>query len=247
MKYLILSDLHSNTEALEAVLGDARRRGFDRVACMGDLVGYGAEPNAVVERVRGLDHAAVIRGNHDKVAGGLESGDQFNFVAGLAARWTQSALGSDNLSYLRSLPRGPLVVDGAFWLAHGTPLDEDAYILNDFDALEAFNGFPEDLCFFGHSHIPTIFSLSDDEGLVLQAPVADEARLALKPGVRYLINPGSVGQPRDRNPKAAYAVYDAATRMLDLYRVGYDIEAAQRKILAANLPHFLADRLRLGA
>jgi len=246
VRYLLLSDLHSNIEALSAVLDDATERGYDHVACMGDLVGYGADPNAVVDRVRSLS-PRIIRGNHDKVISGVEDGEQFNFLAVQSCHWTREALSAENIDYLASLPKGPGSVDDQFWIAHGTPLDEDAYILNDFDAMEVFRGFGEDICFFGHSHIPTIFSVDEEEGLYLMAPMRDEEKIALKPGARYLINCGSVGQPRDRNPRAAYGIYDSGTRVLDLIRVQYALEETQRKILTTSLPRFLAERLGYGA
>lgn len=246
MRYLVLSDLHSNLEAFDAVLSDAGRRGFDRAVCMGDLVGYGANPNEVVERVRELD-PVIIRGNHDKVISGVESGEQFNFLAIQSCQWTQQALSAENLAYLGALPKGPRQVDEGFWIAHGTPLDEDSYILNEFDAIEVFRGFSEDTCFFGHSHIPTVFAVDETDGLYLMAPMGDEERIALKPSTRYLINCGSVGQPRDRNPKAAYGIFDSQSRILRIHRVAYDLEATQAKILATNLPRFLAERLAFGA
>ena len=246
MRYLLISDLHSNIEAMRVVIADATARGYDKAVCMGDLVGYGASPNDVVDMVRELD-PAIIRGNHDKVIAGVDTGEQFNFLALQSCHWTQSELSEDNLAYLRSLPLGPKSVDGEFWIAHGTPLDEDAYILNDFDAMEVFRDFPESICFFGHSHIPTVFAVDESDGLYLMAPMGDEERIALKPGNRYLINCGSVGQPRDRNPKAAYGIYDSSSRILHLFRVAYAIEETQRKILDTELPRFLAERLSYGA
>ena len=245
MRYLLLSDLHSNIEALEAVLADASARGFDRVLCMGDLVGYGANPNEVVERLRGLD-PIVIRGNHDKVISGVEGGEQFNLLAMQSSLWTARALTAENRAYLAALPRGPLQIDGEFWIAHGSPLDEDAYLLGDFDAIEVFRDFPGDLCFFGHSHIPTLFALEVVQGFYLLSPVGDDERIPLEPKTRYLINCGSVGQPRDRNPKAAFGIFDADRRTLGLHRVAYALAEAQRKILETTLPRFLAERLGVG-
>jgi diadenosine tetraphosphatase ApaH/serine/threonine PP2A family protein phosphatase len=237
--------VHSNLEALEAVLGDARRRGFEQVVCLGDLVGYAASPNQVVERVRELE-PVVIRGNHDKAIAGIDSAEQFNHLALQSCTWTRAELTGDNLRYLAELPVGPRQVDDRFWIAHGTPLDEDAYILNDLDALEVFRCFTGQVCFFGHSHIPTVFGLSDEEDFFVMYPLDDEERLVLKPGCRYLINCGSVGQPRDRNPKAAYGIYDSASQTVGLYRVAYPVEETQRRILDTHLPRFLSDRLGLG-
>ena len=245
MRYLLLSDLHSNIEALEAVLAHARGRGFDRVACMGDLVGYGASPNEVCAAVRALE-PVIIRGNHDKVISGADSGEQFNMLAAQSCRWTQERLSAENLDWLRSLPEGPREVDEEFWIAHGTPLDEDAYVLNEFDAIEVFRGFPGQICFFGHSHIPSLFAVDDEDGFYLLAPLGDEERIELKTGTRYLLNCGSVGQPRDRNPMAAYGIFDTTRREVEMLRVAYPVAQAQRRILETSLPRFLAERLGAG-
>jgi len=251
MRYLLLSDLHSNDEALSAVLSRVKRKKFDRVVCLGDFVGYAADPNKVLDRFRTLPRTTIsIRGNHDKVVSGVDAGDMFNPPALYAARWTAERLSTENLEFLRRLPLGPLVVDGRFVACHGSPLDEDAYIFSDFDASMNFVQMhrlsPEmDLCFFGHSHIPSVFTL-EPGGIRVEAVRGSRARLKLEPGRRYLINPGSVGQPRDRNPKASYAIFDAAERVVYFDRVAYDVESARRKIQRAGLPSMLGDRLVVG-
>ena len=181
-----------------------------------------------------------------KVISGIDTGEQFNPLAVKSCQWTRDALTEENLKYLRGLPEGPLSVNDELWLAHGTPLDEDAYILNEFDAIEAFRGFPEDICFFGHSHIPTIFSIDESDSLFLLTPMSDEERVALKPGSRYLINCGSVGQPRDGDWRASYVIYDIDSRNVTFRRLEYDLETAQKKILAARLPEGLAARIAEG-
>jgi diadenosine tetraphosphatase ApaH/serine/threonine PP2A family protein phosphatase len=247
MRYLLLSDIHSNDEALAAVLARARRRGFDRVIILGDFVGYGAEPNAVLDRLRRLRRPkTVIRGNHDKVVCGLDDGQLFNPVALQAARWTTGALTPRNREFLESLPLGPLAVDGDFEICHGSPRDEDAYIFSDRDAFLNFMGFRSRVCFFGHSHIPSIFTL-EPHGIRVEVVCADRLKKRLEDGHRYLINPGSVGQPRDRNPAAAYALFDAATRHVFFERVPYDAERTRQKIRSAGLPGMLGDRLLVGA
>jgi predicted phosphodiesterase len=246
MRYLLLSDIHSNDEALAAVLSRARRRGFDHVVILGDFVGYGADPNAVLDRLRRLRKPmTVIRGNHDKFVCGLDDGRLFNPIALAAARWTAETLTAANHSFLVTLPLGPRVVDGAFEICHGSPRDEDAYIFSDRDASYNFHGFGSRVCFFGHSHIPSIFTL---EPYGIRVEVVD-GRLArrLEEGHRYLINPGSVGQPRDRNPDAAFAIYDAEERIVRFERVPYDVEQTRRKIFEAGLPTMLGDRLVVGA
>lgn len=251
MRYLLLSDLHSNDEALSAVLARVKRKRFDRVVCLGDFVGYAADPNKVLDRFRTLPRSTVsIRGNHDKVVSGIDSGDMFNGPALYAARWTAEKLSKENLEFLKRLPLGPAVVDDLFVVCHGSPLDEDAYIFSDFDASMNFvhlNRLNDDLdvCFFGHSHIPSIFTLEPD-GIRVEAVRAARAKLKLEKGKKYLVNPGSVGQPRDRNPRASYAIFDADARTVYFDRVPYDVEGARRKIHKAGLPPMLGDRLVVG-
>jgi len=245
MRYLILSDIHSNREALVAVLNRVRRKRWDKAIILGDVVGYGANPNQTVEMVRALRPHVAIRGNHDKVCSGVEDGEMFNRVALQAAVWTRERLTPSNLRWLRSLPEGPVVVDGAFAVAHGTPIDEDAYIFGEIEALNVFRQTAFPLCFFGHSHFPVIFGLSPDAiQTVLTMPPS--FRFRLEPGVRYLVNPGSIGQPRDGNPHASFAIFDSDTRTVTIHRVPYRVERTQKKILDAGLPRPLADRLALG-
>jgi predicted phosphodiesterase len=227
MRYLILSDIHSNHEALAAVLAHVKRKRWDKAIVLGDVVGYGANPNQAVDQVRRLKPLVAIRGNHDKVCSGIEDGEMFNRVALQAAMWTRGRLTPSNLRWLQSLPEGPVVVDGEFAVAHGTPIDEDAYIFGEIEALNVFRQTAFPLCFFGHSHFPVVFGLSPDAiQTVLTAPPA--FRYRLEPGVRYLINPGSIGQPRDGIPLASFAMFDSGTRTLSVYRLPYRIEKAQK-------------------
>lgn len=251
MRYLILSDLHGNDEALSAVLGRLKRKKFDRVVCLGDFVGYGADPNKVVDLFRKMPRPTLaIRGNHDKVACGIDSGETFNPPALEAARWTREKLSRENTEFLRRLPPGPAVVDGAFGICHGSPIDEDAYIFSDLDASMNFFFLERvapgiDVCFFGHSHIPSVFTLEGDEIYVETVRKAG-TRLVLEAGKRYLVNPGSVGQPRDRNPKASFVLYDSTTRTVHFERVAFDVGRSRSKILRAGLPSMLGDRLVAG-
>jgi predicted phosphodiesterase len=245
MRYLILSDIHANREAFSAVLAHVRRKRWDRVVFLGDLVGYGANPNQTIEMLRRLKPLVAIRGNHDKVCSGIEDGEMFNRVALQAALWTRSRLSNRNMRWLRDLPEGPVVVDGAFAISHGTPIDEDAYIFGEIEALNVFRQTTFPLCFFGHSHFPVVFGLSPDAiHTVLTQSTA--FRFRLQEGMRYLVNPGSIGQPRDGNPLASFAIYDSGARTVTIYRVPYRLERAQAKILDAGLPRPLADRLALG-
>ena len=247
MRYLVLSDIHSNDEALSAVLARVRRKRFDRVLILGDFVGYGANPNHVVERLRRLRRPRVaIRGNHDRVVCGLEGDELFNPIALAAARWTASKLTPQNRRFLESLPPGPLDLPGGISICHGSPRDEDAYIFSDRDAFVNFHARSFAVCFFGHSHIPSVFTL-EPHGIRVNLVHGPKARLKLDPDRRYLINPGSIGQPRDRNPAAAYALYDADTRTVSFDRVPYDVGKARDKIHRAGLPALLGDRLLVGA
>jgi predicted phosphodiesterase len=245
MKYLIISDLHSNLEALCAVFANVKRKKFDRVLVLGDLVGYGANPNQVVDLVRKTRQAMVIRGNHDKVASGIESGENFNRAAMQSAMWTRKKLTPENRSFLNHLPQGPLLVDGKIILAHGTPVDEDAYIFSDYDAYEVFQIIDFELCFFGHTHLPVIYAVSNQK-LYTFRPNGDRVKVELIPGFRYLINPGSVGQPRDKNPLASFAIFDSDAQSITFKRVEYSIPKTQDKILKAGLPPSLANRLAVG-
>ena len=244
MRYLILSDIHGNREALSAVLARVRRKRWDKALLLGDVVGYGANPNQTIEAVRALKPLVAIRGNHDKVCAGVENGAMFNRVALQAAMWTRGRLTPGNLRWLRELPEGPLHVDG-FAIAHGTPIDEDAYIFGEIEALNVFRRTSFPLCFFGHSHFPVIFALTPD-AIQTHLTEAPAFRFQLEPGVRYLVNPGSIGQPRDGNPLASFAIFDADTRTVAIYRVSYPVYRAQRKIIDAGLPRPLADRLAFG-
>lgn len=246
MRYLVISDIHANLEAYETVMAAAEPLNCERILVLGDLVGYGADPNAVCDRVRALAPHALIRGNHDKVGSGLESPEGFNAVARSAIRWTYDALSPDNRNWLAALPAGPLAVDDLIEICHGTPFDEDAYVFDDLDALRAMHASERPLCLFGHTHVQVGHYLSKDQfGL----STADEQRpltIALDEANRYLVNPGSVGQPRDGDPRAGFGVVDTSTREMTIYRVEYPVAKAQARILEEGLPEVLAQRLALG-
>ena len=246
MRYLILSDIHSNLDALEAILQTVERGSWDRVVVLGDLVGYGGAPNAVIDRIRDLNPVAIIRGNHDKASCGIEDGSNFNHVARVAAMWTGDTLTPENRDYLRGLPAGPLVIDDYVEICHGSPFDEDHYIFDADDARRALEAGTRQLCLFGHTHLPVVFRRAGNayDGFVPEGDA--EIQLPLEDGVRYVVNPGSVGQPRDGDPRAAFALYDSETRVLTLRRVPYAVDAAQRRILGAGLPASLANRLSVG-
>jgi len=247
VRYLILSDMHANWDAFETVLRRARRKRYEAVLVLGDLVGYGAAPNQVVEAVRRMGpRLYTVRGNHDKVVAGIDSGGNFNQTALTAAQWTTGRLTPGNLRYVRDLPQGPMKVEEGVAICHGSPLDEDTYVFSDVDAWEIFSRYEMPVTFFGHTHIPSLFWL---EGRLLgvKALRGTSGRIVLSPGGRYLINPGSIGQPRDRDPRASYMIYDSKKRVVSWHRIPYPIGDAQSRIRKAGLPNSLADRLAVGA
>jgi predicted phosphodiesterase len=246
LRYLILTDIHANLEALEACLADAGPRGCDETLFLGDLIGYGADPNAVVERIRGIKPVAMVRGNHDKVVFGMDQAEGFNAVARSAAAWMLETLTPVNRDWVAALPQGPQSVDDLIEICHGAPYDEDAYIFDEADARLALSTSRRQLCLFGHTHYPVTFELSDMSFTSAGPAVEGEARLDLRDGVKYLLNPGSVGQPRDGDPRAAYAIVDTQERCVELFRLRYPLEVTQRKIIDAGLPEILARRLGAG-
>jgi len=245
MRYLVFTDIHGNLEALLAVLKFITKKRVDHYLFLGDLVGYGASPNEVVQKLAALKPLSLVRGNHDKAVCNLDSVQTFNPIAASAIYWTKSRITKKNFDYLYKIKKSPEVVHETITICHGAPFDEDYYIFGEFDAAEAFSYFQTPVCFFGHTHFPFVYAEKDQivEGTFLEGR-SNEVKL--EKGVHYLINPGSVGQPRDRNPMAAFAIYDSDARTVKFYRVEYDIAEAQRKIHEQNLPSALDERLTLG-
>jgi predicted phosphodiesterase len=250
VRVLLLSDIHSNLEALEGCLAAAP--GHDLVVNLGDVVGYGANPNEVIERSRRLGKH-FVRGNHDKAAAGLMDLKDFNPIAGMAALWTREQLSAENLRWLRELPQGPIHIPDLphAQFVHGSPIDEDEYVVTPRDALEPLMATTVPLTFFGHSHVQGAFSSNPSDGgawrPVYRTVGQQEAtEMQLRPGIEYLINPGSVGQPRDGDWRAAFALYDSVENSVSFYRVPYNLKSAQDRILAAHLPQRLATRLATG-
>lgn len=250
MRILLLSDIHSNLEALEACLAAAPA--YDAVVNLGDIVGYCASPNEVIERSRQLGKV-FVRGNHDKAASGLMDLKDFNALAALAAEWTHQNLTADNLNWLRTLPQGPVKLDdlaGAQFV-HGSPLDEDDYVVSVRDAVEPLLLSTIPVTFFGHTHLQGGFEIDGVQLESFRPPYktvgqAETSDLNLKDGLRYLVNPGSVGQPRDGDWRAGFAVFDSDQHLITFCRVPYNLKSAQDRILQANLPQRLAARLAMG-
>jgi diadenosine tetraphosphatase ApaH/serine/threonine PP2A family protein phosphatase len=254
MHALILSDIHGNLEALTAVLDAAGQ--WDALWNLGDMVGYGASPNEVVEVVRPLA-TLTVRGNHDRVCSGLTSTRNFNPTARAAAKWTMEALSAENLEWLRALPQGPLepeqnsADEARVTLAHGSPLNEDRYIQNMRDAWAPLQQMTTAITFVGHTHIQGGFAQKDHDWQEVRPRYTSRQdcvswTLTIAPGMRTLVNPGAVGQPRDFDWRAAFAIYDSAAHEVVFHRVPYDMAAAQQRVRRAGLPERLAARLREG-
>lgn len=246
MRYLILSDIHANHTALDAALEVAKGR-WDKAVCLGDLVGYGPDPNEVTERIREIS-VATIRGNHDKAVAGLTDFEEFNPVARAAVLWTRQQLHFENLRYLKELPKGPLQTDG-FSMIHGSVHDEDEYVFAPELALPGLQEAPSQVVFFGHTHIQGGYTLRGGEAGVLQfRPTGGNpfSRLTIEDGTTYLLNPGSIGQPRDGDPRAAFAIANLEEHVVEFWRVAYDIQAVQSRMAQAGLPEPLALRLSFG-
>jgi predicted phosphodiesterase len=246
VRYLILSDIHSNKPALDAVLEDAAGQ-FDQIICCGDLVGYGADPNPVVDWAR-ANVQAVVRGNHDKACAGLDDLEWFNPVARRSAAWTMEHLTPENAAYLRELPQGPIPVNG-YQILHGSPTDEDEYLVAAQEVARVRFYLNTKLSFFGHTHVQGGFLLVPSGVLRIPKtpPQQTQQVLEFENDVSYLINPGSVGQPRDGDSRAAYVIYNSSENWLTYHRVVYDIARAQARIQEEHLPQMLADRLGTGA
>lgn len=243
MRYLILSDIHSNFEAFQAVLDDAGP--VDQVWCLGDVVGYGPDPNACVELLRSFPHRC-IAGNHDWATLGKLDLRDFNPDAREANLWNREQLTADNLAYLDALPE--TLVEGAFTLAHGSPRHPIwEYIIYTSTAETNFDHFDTPFCFVGHTHTPAIFRLNKSSGKEMcQASTPSLANLVHLETARMIINPGSVGQPRDGDPKASYAILDLEALTVEYHRVTYPVEETQAKMIKHDLPLRLALRLGYG-
>jgi diadenosine tetraphosphatase ApaH/serine/threonine PP2A family protein phosphatase len=244
MRYLLLGDVHANIDALEAVLTSAHEAGYDHILVLGDLVGYGGDPGAVVDRIQSLHPYGAVRGNHDRTAARLSGTTHFNPLAKQAAAWTRNTLSPEQARYLAQLRAGPLVVDDLIEICHGTPYDEDAYVFDSIDAIRAIQYASRPVCLFGHTHAPLVIYL--ERGELGYDDVSDGVVVSLREGARYLVNPGSVGQPRDGDPRAAYAIVDTSRSTVFFRRVPYAIAHAQERIRQAGLSEALALRLAAG-
>jgi diadenosine tetraphosphatase ApaH/serine/threonine PP2A family protein phosphatase len=249
MRVLIISDIHSNLEALDAVLAAAPEH--DAIWNLGDTVGYAANPNEVIDKLQRVDGLS-IRGNHDRACTGMADNDDFSPIADCAVQWTRGVLTREHFQWLECLPLGPLSPNAPdVCCVHGSPVHEDEYLLSSDDALLAFQASSARITFFGHTHQQVGFA-TDGEDMYMLEPLystdddADEYEVPLRRGYRYLLNPGSTGQPRDGDWRAAFAVYDEDRALFTWHRAPYDVSKTQDRIRDAGLPDFLAIRLKAG-
>ena len=246
MRLLVFSDVHANATALEAAL-EACAGHWEQAVCLGDIVGYGPDPNEVVSRVRSLV-GGIVRGNHDKAVSGAADLEDFNPAARAAIEWTRAQLLPENIGYLRNLPGGPLLIDGIA-LVHGAVQDEDEYVFTPDRALDGILTSPRSVTFFGHTHIQGGFSYEGESVNSIASsrhPEANLTVLRLQPKTRYLLNPGSIGQPRDGDPRAAFAIADLEHRKVEFWRTPYDVSSVQERMQRVGAPQALILRLAFG-
>jgi len=244
LRYAVLSDIHSNLVALQVVRDDLADAQIDRYLCLGDIVGYGPRPNQCCDLVRELD-AISISGNHDEAAVDTAQAEWFTAPARACLLWTAEQLRSDNREFLASLPR-LRIVDDRITICHGSIPDPDHYTVTPLDAVLSLEAMETAVAFFGHTHYAEWFASTRDGRLPAEHPTPSGGSLRIQEGVRYLINPGAVGQPRDGNPKAGYAIYDTETNEVVIKRLAYDIAATAEQMEEAGLPEAMHARLWLG-
>jgi len=241
MRIAIISDVHANLEALTAVMHDIEKRNIERVFFLGDAVGYGADPNKCIRLIRDSCEIRLL-GNHDYVAMGLENADHFNLMAKESIAWTQKTLKRKSIERMSDFEMEATFLD--YYMTHASPEDPTDwnYLFAETDAARGFERFTQSVCFIGHSHIPGVFVLRPDETIGLHPPESFTAN----PDHRYIVNVGSVGQPRDGNKDACYVIVDTDGSKFEFRRVPYDLSAAQKKMRKAQLPEFLITRLASG-
>jgi len=243
MRFAIISDIHANIEALDSFFEAIETKKIDKIICLGDLVGYNASPNECIDLMR-KKKIRCIMGNHDSRAAGIDDLSEFNLLAADAIEWTRGVLTEENRAFLAKLPR-QLRVPKSFYAVHGSINDTDRYIYGAVDAQRNFKLLDKvrglSICFFGHTHVPISYLGAKDS-----VRMNLDNKVKLKKGASYLINPGGLGQSRDKDPRGSYAIYDTEASEVTFHRVEYDIEATAAKIKEAGLSPRLAERLKLG-
>jgi predicted phosphodiesterase len=243
MRYAIISDIHANSEALVTAQRALNRMNIDKIVCLGDIVGYNADPDFCVKRVGNLADV-VVRGNHDKAVAGLLNYNNFNYNASQAVRWTQGNLTAATLRHLKEFKPGPVIIDEVILACHGAPENEDKYITNSQNALNSIyyvkRNYPGiRICFFGHTHIPAVWGEQGEFFALKKTRTLQRNKV-------YFINPGSIGQPRDNDPRTSFGVFDTGTWTYEYYRMEYPLTETQQKIIRQGLSPALARRLSLG-
>lgn len=244
MRYLVFSDIHSNLEAFRKFLSLKRIKEVDKKLFLGDLVGYGPDPDESISLFKEFKDIQYIRGNHDKVIANLESSSLFNPVAAFSAEWSKKQISSENKDFLKNINKGPLTVDHFITICHGSTFDEDYYLFSIFEAIESFKFMETSIGFFGHTHFPIIYLLRNEK--IETVSLTNNTKIKLDPNTRYLINPGSIGQPRDKNPTPSFVIFDSRKKEINFHRFTYNIKTTQKKIRNAKLPEILASRLESG-
>jgi len=241
MRYAVYSDIHSNLEAFEAVLADIKRQKVDSRIFLGDIVGYGPNPNECIDLLK-TNADVILGGNHDAAAAGKMSPAYFNVYAKASMEWTIKELTKDNIEFLKELESSKVLDD--FQIAHSTPFEPDNwnYLTSLQDAHENYHTLEKEVCFIGHSHQPLIVEFIDEINIL---PIKDMYKTVEK-NRKYIVNAGSIGQPRDSNPEPCYIIYDTKTESIEYRRVEYNIEKVQKKMKKFELPKYLIDRLALG-
>lgn len=253
MRYLLLADIHANLHALNAVLEDAGNRSWSKLLLLGDFLGYNACPNQVMEIIKDFDAAgkvaAAIRGNHDNLVLGLCNPDEFNHNARMAGLWSKDMLEASHLSWLEPLGEQYVIPEEQIAVCHGSLADPKEYLMYEDQALASVQLMGEmgiNICFNGHTHVPAVFMAKGDN-VIRQVITQDHKVKELNPDFYHIVNPGSVGQPRDGNKKASYMIFDSSRMILEFFRIQYDIAGAQEEIFAyEELPTQLALRLEVG-
>jgi len=244
MKYIIFSDVHSNLEALQALLHHKKTKGADKFLFLGDMVGYGPDPEKVIKLFSQIKNLHLVRGNHDKVIADLEPSSLFNPIAAVSAEWSKTRLSDKDRRFIKKMPRGPQVIDRFITICHGSSFDEDYYIFSSFEASESIKLMNTAIGFFGHTHYPILYYTRNEKTDSL--PMKENTKIKLDANTRYLINPGSIGQPRDKNPASSFIIFNSDKMEIQFIRFPYEIKSTQEKIMAAGLPEILATRLETG-
>jgi diadenosine tetraphosphatase ApaH/serine/threonine PP2A family protein phosphatase len=241
MRYVLISDIHGNLEALQAVLEFTRKLGPHQLYCLGDVVGYGADPQACLHTLQN-EANLILAGNHDLAVARLIGSENFNPIASEVVEWTRRSLDEEDLEALSNLPL--IYIDGDYLFTHASPIEpmEFRYIQTLDDVAAVFSAIGQRFCFVGHTHLPVLVRMHERTGAL---EIVRENRVAIKKGYRYFVNAGSTGQPRDSNPDACVVVMDEENESIEFLRVPYDISSCQNKILSEGLPSYLAERLLL--